>query len=304
MANVELVEVGPRDGLQNQPQILAADDKVHFIESLIGAGARRIEIASFVNPKLVPQMADAEEVTARVAKRAGVTRIGLVLNERGLDRALATDIDEIGALAVATDAFGIRNQKQTRAESVDVAKAVIAQAKAAGRSAQATISVAFGCPFEGEVPQERVVNIAAALAEARPREIALADTIGAGVPEQVKSLVAAVQAAVGGIPLRCHFHNTRNTGLANAWAAYESGVRILDASMGGIGGCPFAPKATGNIPTEDLVYMLGRSGIAAGYDLERLIALAPWLADRLKLASLPALVSRAGAFPPKESAAG
>lgn len=304
MANVELVEVGPRDGLQNQPQILAADDKVHFIESLIRAGARRIEIASFVNPKLVPQMADAEEVTARVAKRAGVTRIGLVLNERGLDRALATDIDEIGALAVATDAFGIRNQKQTRAESVDVAKAVIAQAKAAGRSAQATISVAFGCPFEGEVPQERVVNIAAALAEARPREIALADTIGAGVPAQVKSLVAAVQAAVGGIPLRCHFHNTRNTGLANAWAAYESGVRILDASMGGIGGCPFAPKATGNIPTEDLVYMLGRSGIAAGYDLERLIALAPWLADRLKLAALPALVSRAGAFPPKESAAG
>lgn len=302
MANVELIEVGPRDGLQNQPQILLTEDKVHFIESLIRVGARRIEIASFVNPKLVPQMADAEEVTARVKKRPGVTRIGLVLNERGLDRALQTDIDEIGALAVATDAFGIRNQKQTSAESIDIAKAVVAQARAAGRSAQATISVAFGCPFEGEVPQERVVNIAAALAEAGPREIALADTIGAGVPAQVKAMVAAVKAAVGGIPLRCHFHNTRNTGLANAWAAYESGVRILDASMGGIGGCPFAPKATGNIPTEDLVYLLARSGVATGYDLSALMALAPWLADRLKVPSLPALVSRAGGFPPSEHA--
>ncbi|MFO1187892.1 MAG: hypothetical protein U1E87_10850 [Alphaproteobacteria bacterium] len=211
-------------------------------------------------------------------------------------------MDEIGALAVATDAFGIRNQKQTSAESIDIAKAVVAQARAAGRSAQATISVAFGCPFEGEVPQERVVNIAAALAEAGPREIALADTIGAGVPAQVKAMVAAVKAAVGGIPLRCHFHNTRNTGLANAWAAYESGVRILDASMGGIGGCPFAPKATGNIPTEDLVYLLARSGVATGYDLSALMALAPWLADRLKVPSLPALVSRAGGFPPSEHA--
>ena len=302
MDKVELIEVGPRDGLQNQPQILSADDKVHFIDSLVRAGARRIEIASFVNPKLVPQMADAEEVTKRVAKRTGLTRIGLVLNERGLDRALQTDIDEIGALAVATDAFGIRNQKQTSAESVDVAKAVIVQAKAAGRSAQATISVAFGCPFEGEVPQERVVNIAAALAEAAPREIALADTIGAGVPAQVKAMVAAVKVAVGGIPLRCHFHNTRNTGLANAWAAYEAGVRILDASMGGIGGCPFAPKATGNIPTEDLVYLLARSGVSTAYDLDALIALAPWLADRLGLKSLPALVSRAGAFPPDDRA--
>jgi hydroxymethylglutaryl-CoA lyase len=302
MERIELIEVGPRDGLQNQAEILTTDDKVHFIESLIRAGARRIEIASFVNPKLVPQMADAEAVTERVGKRPGVTRIGLVLNERGLDRALATDIDEIGALAVATDAFGVRNQKQTSAESVAVAKAVVARAKAAGRSAQATISVAFGCPFEGEVSREHVVAIATSLAEAGPREIALADTIGAAVPAQVTALVAAVGKAVPGVPLRCHFHNTRNTGLANAWAAYQAGVTRLDASMGGIGGCPFAPKATGNIPTEDLVYIFERSGIATGYDLDALIALAPWLAERLDLRALPALVSRAGSFPPRPRA--
>jgi hydroxymethylglutaryl-CoA lyase len=299
---IELIEVAPRDGLQNQAETLTTDDKVHFIESLIRAGARRIEIASFVNPKLVPQMADAEAVTERVAKRPGVTRIGLVLNERGLERALATDIEEIGALAVATDAFGVRNQKQTCAESVAVAKSVIARAKAAGRSAQATISVAFGCPFEGEVPLSRIVAVAASLAEAGPREIALADTIGAGVPAQVEGLIAAVGKAVPGMALRCHFHNTRNTGLANAWAAYQAGVARLDASMGGIGGCPFAPQATGNIATEDLVYLFERSGIATGYDLGALIALAPWLAERLDMRALPALVSRAGSFPPKQRA--
>jgi hydroxymethylglutaryl-CoA lyase len=302
MSKIELIEVGPRDGLQNQPALLSTDDKVHFIESLVRAGARRIEIASFVNLKLVPQMADAEAVVARVPKRAGLTRIGLVLNERGAERALATDIDEIGALAVATDSFGKRNQNQTVEDSVRIACAVIARAKAAGRSAQATISVAFGCPFEGEVPLSRVVRIAAALAESAPREIALADTIGAAAPGQVAALIAAVGKVVGGVPLRCHFHNTRNTGLANAWAVYEAGVTRLDASMGGIGGCPFAPKATGNIPTEDLVYMMERSGVSTGYDLGALIALAPWLAERLGLRQLPALVSRAGPFPPRPHA--
>ncbi len=302
MDKVDLIEVGPRDGLQNQSEILSADDKVHFIESLIGAGARRIEIASFVNPKLVPQMADAEEVTERVSPREGVTRIGLALNERGLERALRTRIDEIGAVAVATDSFGKRNQNQTWAESVEVSKAIVRGAKAAGRTAQVTISVTFGCPFEGEVPLDRVVKIAAALAEAGPREIALADTIGAAAPGQVKRTIDAVRAAIGDVPLRCHFHNTRNTGLANAWAAYESGVTRLDASTGGIGGCPFAPKATGNIPMEDLVYLLERSGVATGYDLSRLIALAPWLSERLRLNPLPALVSRAGGFPPREHA--
>ena len=297
MAMVEIVEVGPRDGLQNQPQILSTDDKVILIEKLIDAGARRVEIASFVNPKLVPQMADGEEVISRVPPRTGLTRVGLVLNERGLDRALATDIEEIGALAVATDSFGVRNQKQTSLESVEIAGRIVERARTAGRRAQVTISVAFGCPFEGEVPEARVVEIATALAKFRPREIALADTIGVGAPAQVQRLLCLVRERIGDIPLRCHFHNTRNTGLANAWAAYEAGVAILDSSMGGIGGCPFAPKATGNIATEDLVYLLERSGVKTGVNLSALIQLSPWLADRLNVRELPAFVSRAGSFP-------
>ena len=297
MAMVEIVEVGPRDGLQNQPQILSTDDKVILIEKLIDAGARRVEIASFVNPKLVPQMADGEEVISGVPPRTGLTRVGLVLNERGLDRALATDIEEIGALAVATDSFGVRNQKQTSLESVEIAGRIVERARTAGRRAQVTISVAFGCPFEGEVPEARVVEIATALAKFRPREIALADTIGVGAPAQVQRLLCLVRERIGDIPLRCHFHNTRNTGLANAWAAYEAGVAILDSSMGGIGGCPFAPKATGNIATEDLVYLLERSGVKTGVNLSALIQLSPWLADRLNVRELPAFVSRAGSFP-------
>ncbi len=297
MSKVEIIEVGPRDGLQNQAELLSADDKIAFVEKLIAAGARRLEIASFVNPARVPQMADAEAVIAGAPRREGVTRIGLVLNEKGLDRALETTIDEIGVVAIATDTFGIRNQKQTSADSVVMAQTVLRRARAAGRPAQVTISVAFGCPFEGEVPLQRVVDMAKALAEAEPLEIAIADTIGVGVPAQVTAMVRALQAAIPGMPLRAHFHNTRNTGIANAVAAYDAGVLRLDASAGGIGGCPFAPKATGNIGTEDLVYTLERSGVATGYDLARLSDLAPWLAGRLKLETLPAMVSRAGGFP-------
>lgn len=299
---IEIIEVGPRDGLQNQDVTLATEDKISLVNRLVAAGARRIEVASFVNAARVPQMADAEAVIASLPRRGDLTTIGLVLNDRGLDRALATAIDEIGAVVVASDTFGMRNQKQTAAESVEMAIRVITQARAAGRRAQVTIAVSFGCPFEGEVPQSRVVAMAERLATAAPLEIALADTVGVGVPAQVKTMIAAVGQAVPHIPLRCHFHNTRNTGLANAFAAVESGVRRLDASVGGIGGCPFAPAATGNIATEDLVYMLERSGYATGYDLRAIGAMAPWLSERLRLDRLPAMVSRTAPFPPEGTA--
>ena len=304
MANgrVEIVEVGPRDGLQNEPGVVETRDKIALIERAIALGVRRIEVASFVNPKRVPQMADAEAVIAGAPARPGLTRIGLVLNQRGAERALATDVEELGAVAVATDTFAIRNQGQSSDESVAVAIEIVAMAKAAGRSAQVTLSAAFGCPFEGEVDPARIVAMAARVAEARPREIALADTIGCGVPAQVTALVARVRSVIGDIPLRAHFHNTRNTGLANAWAAYLAGVTTLDASLGGLGGCPFAPKATGNIPTEDLLFLLSRSGVETGLDLDGAIAAGQWLAD-LMGRPLPAMVSRAGSFPPAVAAA-
>lgn len=294
---IEIIEVGPRDGLQNQSAILSTADKVAMIEKLVDAGARRLEVASFVNPARVPQMAGAEEVIAALPDRKDVTYIGLVLNARGVERAIQTKIDEVGAVAIATDSFGLRNQKQTWRESVEVSCDIIERAKKAGLRAQATISVAFGCPFEGEVPLDRVVEMARGIAKAGPHEIAVADTVGVGVPSQVKEMIAALREAIPGMPLRCHFHNTRNTGLANAFAAAEMGVDRLDASVGGIGGCPFAPSATGNIGTEDLIYMLHRSGFETGYDLAKLNAMAPWLAGRLNLSGLPAMVSRTDPFP-------
>jgi len=299
VSDVEIIEVAARDGLQNQDVALSTEDKLTLISHLIAAGAKLLEVASFVNPKRVPQMADAEALLKGLGRRPGITTIGLVLNEPGLERALRTEVDEIGVVAVASDTFGIRNQKQTSAESTAMAKRVIARARREGRRVQVTIAVAFGCPFEGEVPAARVADMARELATDLPLEIALADTVGVAVPAQVTKLVRAVREAVPGIPLRCHFHNTRNTGIANAWAAFEGGVTRLDASAGGIGGCPFAPKATGNIATEDLIYLLEKSGIRTGFDLEQICNLAPWLAHALKLDRLPAMVSRAGAFPPK-----
>ncbi len=296
MRAVEIVEVGARDGLQNEPDILPTATKVALIRRAIGAGIRRIETVSFVNPRRVPQMADAEEVMAALEETNDVTYVGLVLNERGAQRALATKVHELGAVAVATNTFAMRNQGQTSDESVAIAKAIVGLAKAGGRAGQVTISAAFGCPFEGEVDPDRVVAMAAEIAKCNPREIALADTIGVAVPSQVTSLIVKVRAVIGAIPLRAHFHNTRNTGLANAWAAYEAGVTTLDSSLGGLGGCPFAPKATGNIPTEDLAYLLARSGVATGLDLDKLIEVGMWLTDTMGRA-LPAMVSRAGNFP-------
>jgi hydroxymethylglutaryl-CoA lyase len=295
-ANVEIVEVGARDGLQNEPEILSTAIKVALIERAVASGIRRIETASFVNPRRVPQMADAEDVMALLPDRPDVTYIGLVLNERGAQRALATKVDELGAVAIASDSFAMANQGQSSAESVEIACRIVAEAKAAGRSGQVTISAAFGCPFEGEVALDRVVAMAEALAESCPREIALADTIGVAVPSQVRVMMQAVRGVIGDIPLRAHFHNTRNTGLANAWAAFEAGVTTLDSSLGGLGGCPFAPNATGNIPTEDLVYLLSRSGVETGLNLDSMIETGQWL-TQIMGRPLPAMVSRAGNFP-------
>lgn len=293
---VEIVEVGPRDGLQNESTMLGTAAKVDFIERAIAAGLRRLEVASFVNPKRVPQMADAEAVLAALPRRADVQYVGLVLNRKGLDRALAAGCTEIGMAVVASNTFNQRNQGVTTDESIAAWLEIAAAARAAGIRFQVTVSAAFGCPFEGEVPVERVVEVARRVAEARPFEIAIADTIGVGVPSQVSEILGRVREAVPGMPLRCHFHNTRNTGLANAYAAIEAGATTLDASIGGIGGCPFAPAATGNIPTEDLVYMLQRMGISTGIDLDQLIPTGRWLEDQLGH-RIPGMLVKAGNFP-------
>lgn len=293
---IEVVEVGPRDGLQNESVPVSTADKVALIERSIAAGVRRIEVASFVNPAKVPQMADAERVVAALPPRADVAYIGLVLNQRGAERALATAVDELGAVCVASDRFAIRNQGQTSAESLAVARTVVAMARAAGRAGQITIAAAFGCPFEGEVLPDLVVAMAIEAARAAPREVALADTIGVAVPAQVTALVTRVVKAIAPVPVRVHFHDTRNTGIANVWAAVQAGATTVDASLGGLGGCPFAPAATGNVATEDVAWLLERSGIATGLDLGQLIAASGWLSDTIGK-PLPAALSRAGAFP-------
>lgn len=296
MRSVEILEVGPRDGLQNEKLIVSTADKVELARRAIAAGVRRLEVTSFVNPKCVPQMADAEDVVKALGRPEGVTRIGLVLNEQGAQRAIDCGIDQLGAVALASDAFGIRNQKQTSAESVEVAKRIIAMGKAAGRTAQATISVAFGCPFSGEVDPARVVEMARQLAEAGPCEIALADTIGVAVPAEVTRLVTAVRAAIGAIPVRVHFHDTRNTAIANVWAAVEAGAATIDAAIGGLGGCPFAPGAAGNVATEDVVYLLDRSGVRTNVDFDALLATSHWLGGVMGK-QLPSMLAKAGGFP-------
>lgn len=293
---VEILEVGPRDGLQNEPRHLPVPVRAELIRRLVGAGVRRVEVASFVNPKRVPQMADAEELLAVLPTVSGVSYVGLVLNRKGFDRALAAGCHEVGMAVVVTDTFSRRNQGMSTEEAIAQWLDISRAARAAGIRAQVTVSAAFGCPFEGEVPLERVMEIAMRVAEGEPQEICFADTVGVGVPDQVTRMLARAKAALPGVRLRCHFHNTRNTGLANAYAAIEGGVAVLDASIGGIGGCPFAPAATGNIPTEDLVYMLGRSDIETGVALEGLIETASWLAGQLER-PVPGMLSRAGVFP-------
>jgi hydroxymethylglutaryl-CoA lyase len=293
---VELVEVGPRDGLQNESAKVSTAVKLEFIRRAVDAGLRRVEVASFVNPRRVPQMADAEAVVQALPRREGVRYIGLVLNRAGFDRAAAAGCQEIGMVVFTTDEFNRRNQGVVRSDSIRAWREISAAAQAAGIRAQVTISGAFGCPFEGEVSPERVVEIAREVADGSPFEIAIADTIGVGVPGQVTAVFGRVGAALPGMRLRGHFHNTRNTGLANAYAALTAGADVLDASLGGIGGCPFAPAATGNIPTEDLAYMLSRMGIATGVDLDAAIATARWIEQQVGH-TVPGMLTKAGPFP-------
>ena len=294
---LEFVEVGPSDGLQNEPEMLSTADKLLLVTKAIDAGARRLEVASFANPKRVPQMADAEDVCAGLPERDDVTYIGLVMNKRGADRAIATQrIDQLGVVVVATDQFAMANQGQTSDGSVRMAQDVINKANTVYLTAQATVAASFGCPFEGEVMEARVIEIAKRLSEARPVEISLADTIGVANPAHVVRLVTKVREAIAPIPVRVHFHNTRGTGLANVWAAVEAGASVVDASIGGLGGCPFAPGAAGNVASEDVVYMLERAGISTGMNLEKLIATSDWLSGVMNK-KLPGLVSRAPAFP-------
>lgn len=298
---ITIVEVGPRDGLQSEPEILPTDSKVSFIEKAIDAGIRRLEVASFVHPKLVPQMADAEALIEKLPQREDVSYIGLIMNERGLDRALTTKIHEIGMVVVASDTYNRKNQGCSTSDSVSAWQTISARAKASGLRANVMISSAFGCPYEGEVTVERVVELAKQVVEAEPAELGIADSIGVAVPDQVAELLGRVQDVIGSTPLRCHFHNTRNTGLANAQAAVVAGVTYLDASIGGIGGCPFAPAATGNIPTDDLLYMLDRSGVSTGVSLEKIIAISQWLEQELGR-GVPALLPKAGGFPSGQAA--
>jgi hydroxymethylglutaryl-CoA lyase len=298
MANIEIVEVGPRDGLQNESAIITTSQKLELIGLALDAGVRRIEANSFVNPKLVPQMADAEAVAAGLPRRDGVTFIGLVLNKRGALRAIEAGMDELGAVCAASDGFATRNQGATSDATLAMCVEVVRLAREHGKRAQITISTAFGCPFDGEVDPWRVVEMARVAAASGPVEVAVADTIGVATPAEVTMMVERVAAAIKPLPVRVHFHNTRNTGLANVWAAVQAGAKVVDASLGGIGGCPFAPRATGNVPTEDVAYMLQRSGYRTGLDLDRLIASARWLGSVMGR-DVPGMLSRAGAFPKK-----
>ncbi len=294
--HVELVEVSPRDGLQNEPEILDTATKVELINRAVAAGVRRIEAVSFVNPKRVPQMADAEAVMAALPPRDDVTYIGLALNRRGLDRAIAAGCKEVVYALVASDAFSRRNQGTTVFEGVDVWHDIAGAARDAGLRCSLTISVAFGCPFQGEVAPEVVLELIERCAGPDTWEISLADTIGVAAPSQVADMVGEVRRRVPHARLRCHFHNTRNTGFANAAIAVGEGVLFLDASVGGLGGCPFAPKATGNIATEDLCFMLRNMGYETGIDIEALIEVAQWTEGFFDT-PLPGQIMKAGLFP-------
>jgi hydroxymethylglutaryl-CoA lyase/(R)-citramalyl-CoA lyase len=290
-----LCEVGPRDGLQNEGVTLAPPVRAELCERLLAAGLPRVEAASFVNPRLVPQMAGAEEVLAAIHRRPGTLLAGLVLNERGLERALAAGVDEVHYAFPVTDEFACRNQNMTVHGGVATSHQIVRRCRQVGLPVTVTLSVAFGCPFEGRVPPSQVLRVVEQVQDEPPDEVAPADTIGVGVPTQVRELVHGAK-ELGVRRVGCHFHNTRNTGLANAVAAVEAGALTLDASVGGSGGCPFAPRATGNIPTEDLVYLLRGMGIPTGVDLEALMETSRWLGARLEK-ELPAMVTRAGDFP-------
>jgi (R)-citramalyl-CoA lyase len=293
-ARVEICDVGPRDGLQNEDKSLAPEVRAELCNRLAGAGLRRIEAVSFVNPARVRQMAGAEEVMERIDRFEGVSYSGLVLNTRGYERALAAGVDEVHYAFPVTDTFAERNQGTTVEAAIGTAAEITSRAHEDGLRVSVTLAASFGCPFEGRVAIDHVISVAERVLAAAPDEIVLADTIGVGVPSQATELVTRTVAL--GAKVGCHFHNTRNTGFANAIAALEAGASLLDASVGGSGGCPFAPGAAGNIATEDLVYMLDGMGVETGIDLDALLTITPWLAEQLGRA-LPSMTSKAPPFP-------
>lgn len=296
MSKVSLLEVGPRDGLQSEPKILPTDVKRDFIIKTMDAGIKQIEVTSFVHPKKVPQMADAEKLVESLPDREDVSYIGLIMNQRGFERARDCGIDEVGMVIVSTDTYNMKNQNVVTQESIDNWLRIASDARSAGIRTNVIIACSFGCPYEGEVDPELIASIAEKVLEGEPNILGLADSVGVAVPNQVKKTFSLIKELAPNIPLRTHLHNTRNTGLANAAAAIEAGVTIIDASTGGIGGCPFAPKATGNIPMDDLLYMLDRSGIETGVNLKKIVSNSEWLEEKLEH-SVPAMVPKAGIFP-------
>lgn len=292
---VAICDVGPRDGLQNESRVLAPELRAELCNRLAAAGLPRVEAVSFVNPERVPQMAGAEEVVAALDRGRDTIFAGLVVNERGYDRALAAGVDEVHYAFPATETFCERNQGMTLERASALAERLVDRAREDGLRVTVTIGASFGCPFEGRVEPRRVIDLSARIQARGPDEIVLADTIGVGVPSQVRELVSGVSAL--GASVGCHFHNTRNTGFANALAAVEAGVRLLDASCGGTGGCPFAPRATGNISTEDLVYLLHGMGYRTRIDLTAVLGTAAWLAEALGK-ELPGQTYKAGGFAP------
>lgn len=285
---VLISEVGPRDGLQNEAEVLDPQVRAEMVNRLAATGLRRIEAASFVRDDAVPQMAQAESVVAGIVAHPGVDYAGLVLNRRGFDRLLTTSLTRVNANLAVTDSFNRRNANASLAEATALVKGILASTTL---PTTVTISAAFGCPFEGRVAPAQVMELATQL---DADEIVLADTIGVATPRAVTDLIG--QATKLGKPIGAHFHNTRNTGLANAIAALAAGAALLDSSLAGIGGCPFAPRATGNIPTEDLVYLLEGEGVTTGVDLDGLIRVSVWLEGVLGR-PLPGLLYRAGNWP-------
>ncbi len=293
---IDIVEVSPRDGLQADPADLSTATKAELITRLVAAGVTRIEATSFVSPKAVPKMADADALMALVPHNDSVRYSALAFNTRGIERAVAAGISEINGVVVATETFSQRNQNASVAESIERWRDIADQARSHGMFTSVTIPASFGCPYEGEVDPAAVLDILARVADTGPDEICLADTIGAAVPNRVADLFNDARLLLGEVTLRGHFHNTRNTGLANIVAAISAGVTVFDTSLGGVGGCPFAPRATGNVPTEDVVHMLERMGYDTGLDLDALIATTAWFETVLEH-SVPSLVAKAGSFP-------
>lgn len=297
MNSVEICEVSPRDGLQNEKTLISTEDKIELVNRAILAGVRRIEVTSFVNPNKVPQMADAEAVLAGLEAPEGVSFIGLVMNQRGLDRALEAGVHEVNVIVVASDTFAQKNQGVSSEQSIDNAAALVEQARAAGLATTITVGAAFGCPFEGEVPVSRIRDIVTRVVQAAPDELALADTIGVAVPTDITQRVGiALELMPTDMNNRLHLHDTRHTGVANAVAAVQAGVQTLDSSIGGSGGCPFAPAATGNVATEDLLYLMRRMGIQTGVNLDEVLSATAWLEERLGK-KLSGAILRAGDFP-------